>query len=606
MMVRWVVFCHAVAFSFAFASGMNSLLAAEPPASLRWETNANPAPIGSPKAVTGGRIISYMDAFPLTLRQVGPDSPSAFRSLLDDNDMSLVTLHPNTDEWIPMLATHWAFDRDGRTIYYRLNPAARWSDQQPVKATDYTYTLEFMRSPHIQSPWSNDYYTTTIESIQTFQEKNGNEVISIKLTQPTLDRLLMTNIKPLPRHFYGVLDAGFVSKFNWKVPPNLGPYTLDTLDKGKRVVFKRKKDWWAKDMPYFKHRFNVDEVILKVVRDVQIAFEYLKAGELDIMPVLGPDLWKDGESAEAFTKGYVHRLQAYNDQPRSDYALILNASYGPFQDVRVRQAFAHAMNVQRVIDELLKDGYQRLQGISQGYGAYTNRSIKARPFDLVKADALFKEAGWATRNAEGIRVKDGQALSATLSYGQSNMTPRLVILQEDARKAGIDLKLQVMDAAQAFKSFRDKSHQIAFAAWSVSYRPEYRARFHSSFANKPQTSNYSNTASPVLDQLIEEYEHASDDRKRIEKAHAIQNFVFQDSSYIPLFEVPYYRLAYWSWIQFPEVPGTKSTDGLSFFDSSAGGLFWIDRDRQKSVMAARKRGERIPSRTWIDDTFRVK
>jgi microcin C transport system substrate-binding protein len=343
-----------------------------------------------------------------------------------------------------------------------------------------------------------------------------------------------------------------------------------------------------------------------VVRDVQVAFEYLKAGELDMMAVVGPDLWKSSTADDAFGKGYIHKLQAYNDTPRSDYVLILNASYGPFQDERVRQAFAFAMNVQRVIDDLLKDGYQRLQGISQGYGPYTARNIKARPFDLAKADELLKQAGWGERNAEGIRIKDGKTLTATISYGQSNMTPRFVILQEDARKAGIDLKLQQMDPAQAFKSFRDKAHQIAFVAWNISYRPEYRARFHSSFAGKPQTSNFSNTASPVLDQLIEEYEHASDDRKRIEKAHAIQNFVFQDSSYIPLFEVPYYRLAYWSWIQFPSVPGTKSTDGLSFFDSAAGGLFWINRDRQASVNAARKRGERFPARTWIDDTFRVK
>jgi microcin C transport system substrate-binding protein len=606
MMLQWVAFCHALALSFAFASGMNPLLAAEPPLNLRWETNANPPLIASPEAVTGGRIIASIDAFPLTLRQVGPDSPSSFRTLLDDNDMSLVTLHPNTDAWMPMLATHWAFDPDGRTVYYRLNPAARWSDQKPLKATDFTYTLEFMRSPHIQSPWSNEYYTKTIESIQTFEEKAGTEVIAIRLAQPTLDRLLMTNIKPMPRHFYGQLDANFVTTFNWKIPPNLGPYALTTLDKGKRVVFQRKKDWWAKDMPYFKHRYNVDEVVLKVVRDVQVAFEYLKAGDLDIMAVLGPDLWKAADTDDVFAKGYIHRLQAYNDQPRSDYALILNSSYGPFQDERVRQAFAHSMNVQRVIDELLKDGYQRLQGISQGYGPYTARNIKARPFDLAKADELFKQAGWGGRNAEGIRIKDGKTLTATITYGQSNLTPRFVILQEDARKAGIDLKLQLMDPAQAFKSFRDKAHQIAFVAWSTSYRPEYRARFHSSFANKPQTSNYSNTASPVLDQLIEEYEHASDDRKRIEKAHAIQNFVFQDSSYIPLFEVPYYRLAYWSWIQFPAVPGTKSTDGLSFFDSATGGLFWIDRDRQASVNAARKRGERFPARTWIDDTFRVK
>ncbi len=605
-MVRWVVLCPTLAFSFAFASGIDPLLAAEPPASLRWETNASPELISSPKAVTGGRIITFMDSFPLTLRQVGPDASSGFRKLLDENDMSLVTLHPNTDTWLPMLASHWALDSDGRTVYYRLNPAARWSDQKPVKASDYTFTLEFMRSPHIQSPWFNDYYTTTIQNIESFQEKSGTEVIAIRLAQPTLDRLLMTNIKPMPRHFYGDLDASFVTKFNWQIPPNVGPYRLATFDKGQRVTFKRKADWWAKDMPYFKHRFNVDEVVLKVVRDSQIAFEYLKAGDIDIMPLNTPDLWKTASADDVFGKGYVHKLQAYNEQPRSDYALILNSSYGPLQDQRVRQALAYAMNVDRVINELLKDGYQRLQGISQGYGAFTARSIKARPFDLAKADDLFKLAGWGTRNADGIRITDGKPLTRTLSYAYPNMTPRFVILQEDARKAGVDLKLQQLDPAMAFKSFRDKVHQIAFFSWSTSYRPEYRSRFHSSFANKPQTSNFSNTASPVLDQLIEEYEHASDDRKRINQAHAIQNFVFQDSSYIPLFEVPYYRLAYWSWIQFPEVPGTKSTDGLPLFDSATGGLFWIDGDRQKSVMAARKRGDRTSARSWINDTFRVK
>jgi microcin C transport system substrate-binding protein len=519
--------------------------------------------------------------------------------------LSLVSLHPNQETWLPILATHWAFDPDGRTVYYRLNPAARWSDQQALKASDFTFTLDFMRSPHIQSPWHNEYYTKTIESIEVFQEKNGSEVLAIRLAQSTLDRLFMTNIKPMPRHFYGRLDASFVTQYNWKIPPNLGPYILTDLEMGKRVTFKRKKDWWAKDLPYFRHRFNVDTVSLKVVKDTQIAFEYFKAGELDILHLTNPDLWKKGSADDVFSQGYAHKLQAYNDVPRSDYALVLNSNYEPFQDIRVRRAFAHAMNVDRVINELLKDGYQRLQGISQGYGAYTAAGIKARPFDLAKADELFKQAGWHKRNAQGIRVKDGKALSATISYGQSNMTPRLVILQEDARKAGIELKLQQMDPALAFRSFRDKTHQIAFVAWSIAYRPEYRSRFHSSFAHKPQSSNYSNTASQVLDQLIEEYEHASDDRKRIEKAHAIQNFVFEDSSYITLFEVPYYRLAYWSWIQFPEIPGTKSTDGLSFFASATGGLFWIDGDRQKLVMAARKQGQRLPTRTFIDTTFRM-
>src|SRR5690349_2574682 len=101
-MVRWVVLCHVLALNFLFASGSGLLYAAEPPKALHWETNANPTPIGSPKALTGGRLISSIDAFPLTLRQVGPDSSGSFRQLLNDNDMSLITMHPNTDQWVPM------------------------------------------------------------------------------------------------------------------------------------------------------------------------------------------------------------------------------------------------------------------------------------------------------------------------------------------------------------------------------------------------------------------------------------------------------------------------------------------------------------------------
>ncbi len=605
-MVRWLVLCPALILTAALCCGSGTLWGAEPPASLHWQTQAQPKSLGSPKAQRGGKLVSYIPSFPLTLRQVGPDAASSFRRLLDDNDMSLLTMHPNDESWIPMLASHWALAADGKTVFYRLNSGARWSDGQPVKASDYLFTLEFMRSPFIQSPWSNEYYTSTIAKVESFQEKTGTEVIAITLTQPSTDRLLMTNLKPMPRHFYGTLGPDFVSKFNWLVPPNIGPYTLATVEKSRRVVFQRKKDWWAKDLPFFANRFNIDEIVLKVVPDIQIAFEYLKIGEIDAMAITNPDLWKPSPGEDAFTKGYIHKLQAYNDTPRNDYALILNQAYGPFQDKRVRIAFAHAMNVDRVIDELLRDGFQRLQGISQGYGAFTNPNIKARKFDLKEADALFKQAGWSERNAEGIRSKDGKPLTAQVSYGQSNMTPRLLILQDDARKAGIDLQLQLMDYGMAFKSFRDKLHQVAFMVWGTPYRPEYRSRFHSSEAGKPQTSNFSNTASPVLDQLIEEYEHASDDRKRIEKAHAIQQFVYEDACYIPLFEVPYYRLAYWSWIQFPEISGAKTSDDLSYFDSAIGGLFWIDAERRSAVLGARKRGERLPPRIWIDESFRLK
>ncbi|MDQ3235847.1 MAG: ABC transporter substrate-binding protein, partial [Pseudobdellovibrionaceae bacterium] len=475
-----------------------TLRAAPPPDRLPWQTQTSIQALGSPQAKVGGRVVTVLASFPLTLRQVGPDSSSPFRRLMDENDLSLLVTHPNDDRWLPLLATHWALAADGRTVYYRLNPQACWSDGQPVKASDYVFTLEFMRSPHIQSPWARDYYTKTIDAVETFQEKDGTEVIAVRLVKPDSDRLATTNLKPMPRHFYGVLSADFIHTWNWKVPPNPGPYQITDIEKGQRIVFTRHKNWWARELPLFKNRFNVDEVVFKALADIQVAFAYLKAGDIDIMTITSPDLWHAGERDEPFLKGYLHRLQAYNETPRNDYVLIMNQAREPFQDIRVRKALAHALNVERVIRDLLQGDFQRLQGISQGYGPYTNRRIQARSHDLRKADELLNQAGWQTRNAEGIRTKAGRTLTATIIYSQSNLTPRFLLLQEDARKAGFDLKLQQMDQTLAFKRFRDKQHDVAFWAWTTPYRPEYRSRFHSEFAGKGPNSNFSNTASPEL------------------------------------------------------------------------------------------------------------
>jgi microcin C transport system substrate-binding protein len=84
------------------------------------------------------------------------------------------------------------------------------------------------------------------------------------------------------------------------------------------------------------------------------------------------------------TNGYIHKMQAYNDAPRSDYVMVLNQSIDIFKDKNVRLAFHHAMNVDKVINQVLRGDYNRLQGISRGYGKYTNESIKARPFDIKK------------------------------------------------------------------------------------------------------------------------------------------------------------------------------------------------------------------------------
>ena len=519
--------------------------------------------------------------------------------------MSPVTLHPNTDEFLPELATHWAFDKNKRTVYYKLNKLARWSDGKPVTGADYEFALEFYRSKHIVAPWYNQYYSEQIEAIQKFTDKAGNEVVAVTLPKSNPDLIYYTNLAPVPKHFYK-LDKDWVKNYNWKVKPNTGPYYISKVKKGKTITFKRKKDWWGHKLPWFKNRFNIDKVVLKVIRDPSVSFEYLKKGKLDYMSITFPDYWYDKTKAKEFAHGYIHKMMVYNDRPRSDYVLTLNESFSFFKDKNVREAFHYAMNVDKVIKQVLRGDYDRLQGITRGYGKYSNPKIAARPFDLKKADELLKKAGWAKRNGSGIRVKNGQTLSASITYSQPNMAPRLVVLREEAKKAGIELKLKQLDQSAMWKSFLEKKHEIAFVGWGTRFRPQYWGQYHSANANKAQTNNFSNTADKELDKLIEQYRGSTDEAKRVGLAHSIQQRIQDLAIQVPLFEVPYYRLAHWAWIKFPKVPATKSSYYFDYFGTSSGGLMWIDGDEKKATKKARKKGKKLPPVTNIDKTYKMK
>ena len=96
-----------------------------PPGDLKWLTNNSDPLYASPQAQKGGTFKVAIKSFPLTFRTVGPDSNTTFRSAILGNQLSLIGLHPNTMNILPELATHWAYGKDKKTMYFKLNPLAR-------------------------------------------------------------------------------------------------------------------------------------------------------------------------------------------------------------------------------------------------------------------------------------------------------------------------------------------------------------------------------------------------------------------------------------------------------------------------------------------------
>ena len=579
------------------------------PADLVWETNNEDPVFASPEAKRGGTFRAWMLAFPLTLRTVGPDSNGAFAGFLRYNRMGLVTFHPNTRRPIPALATHWAFGDDGRSIYYKLNPKARWSDGVPVTADDFVFSVQFHRSKEIVAPWYNNYYTDRIRDLKRYDD----HTIGIQGAEPKpLEEMLYEySLGPQPRHFHK-LSEKWVQDYNWRIEPNTGPYIIDKVEKGKYIEMRRKADWWANDLKYFQHRFNPDKVRVRVIRDMNIAFQHFLKGELDAFGLVIPSYWHEKATGEPFDNGYIAKYWFYNELPVPSAGMFLNSAEPLLRDPKIRYGLAHAMNFDRVIDTVLRGDYLRMPTFSLGFGDYDNREIKPRPFDLDKADEYFRAAGFATRGADGIRVdEDGLRLSLRVTYGSSHHTQRLVVLQEEAKKAGVELELQLLDSSNSFKQMQEKKHQIGWMTWGSSgLSPRYWQFFHSENANKTQTNNIVNYADPVMDEVIMAYRTSAETDERVALARRLEQMVHDSGVVIPTFQVPYTRSGAWRWLKLPPWLGTRTSGSL--FNSqalsagifSSGGLFWIDEEEKERILQTKDDGTPLEPLTVINTDFR--
>lgn len=570
------------------------------PEGLEWVTNVNDPVWSSPEATLGGTFNTSVLSFPLTLRTVGPDSNDSFSAYKRYTNLGLVSIHPNTLNFIPQLATHWAFGPEGKTVYYRLDPDARWSDGELVTADDYLFTIDFMRSEHIVAPWYNNHYTNQIVSVVKYDDYT----ISVEgaTAKPREELLYEYGLNPTPRHFHK-LDENWVQDYNWRSEPGTGAYRISRVEKGQFVEFGRNEDWWGNDKRYLAKRFNPDTVRVTVIRDMNVAWEYFLRGEIDAFPVLMPRFWHEKAQGEPFDNGYINRIKFYTDTPQPSAGLWLNTDDPMLADRNVRLGLAHAMNIDLLLSTVLRGDYERLKTHHDGYWDYSNPNIQPREFDLQKADEYLDAAGFPNRGPDGIRMRDGQRLSLRVVYSTQEHTPRLVLLREEAKKAGIELNLQLLDSSAAFKQILEKQHQVAWMAWGIGLTPRFWQHYHSENAHKPQTNNITNTDNPEMDALIMEYRAATDKETRIRLAHQLEQIVHESGVFIPTYKVPYTREAYWRWLRLPEHFASRTTEVI--FNPMVEGVFWIDEEIKAETLAAKDRGDTFEVVNIADTTWRV-
>ena len=220
------------------------------PVNLVWENGMDQPEIGDPAATKGGVFRRYIPSFPPTIRPIGENANNSFRGdLYDYIDIPLVGLHPETMEMIPGLAREWATSEDGRTIYFRLNPQATYSDGEPVRARDFLITVFIMVSDNIVNPYSKQYYRENMAQVAMYDDLT----LSISLPEAKIYApAIAGNFEPSSPKFYAEYGPDYSERYQWRFPPTTGAYEVrpEGIVNGVSITQNRVKDWWARAVSY--------------------------------------------------------------------------------------------------------------------------------------------------------------------------------------------------------------------------------------------------------------------------------------------------------------------------------------------------------------------
>ena len=589
------------------------------PDGIVWETNNEDPLIGSPAAIRGGTFNYPLGAYPLTFRLVGPNSNDAFAGWNRAFTMAfgLVGRHPVTDNFIPMMATHWSVQEDQRTIYFRLDPDARFSDGESVTAEDYVFTWRMMQSEHIVDPFYNSYAAQYYEAVDRIDDYTLRIVGTRPSWRPIPD---YAGLWPTPSHAV-VLDEDWVSRTTNEFQVAVGPYVVSDVARGESVTFERVDDWWGDEKRYFIGQYNFDQIALRVIQPER-SLDYLRLGELDMITENTARTWNEEYTFEAVRNGWLKRARVFVENPSGIYGLHMNLEAPIFRNKDFRKAMQHLFNFERLNRNLMFNEYFKQISFFEGT-EYANPDLEPYTFDPVLAREYLERAGYRppddTRNGsflrgvwnalrgvivtrshtDGVLVNErGEPASFTVTYGSQGLTRHLTVMQQEYRRAGVDMRLQLLEPGTAFERGLERKYEMTLTNRTAGLYPAPRQYLHTEFQRETNNNDIWGFGTEEVDQLIRIYEEDLDFENRLDAVHRIDEIVSEEAFYIPFWMAPYIRIVHWDYLQFPEFYLPRRTQSITDWM-----VYWIDPERRATLEEAIANGEAIVLDGEIDKDY---
>jgi peptide/nickel transport system substrate-binding protein len=413
---------------------------------------------------------------------------------------------------------------DGSTITMHLRDDLVWSDGEPITAADFVFTYEMFMSD-ANSPLSRDPYDR-MSSVEAADDLT----VVVSFPEPYAPWLGMFRYI-LPEHVLApVFEAdGSLDNAEWNrtLSVGSGPFVFDTWEVGSFIRGVRNDN-------YFDGAPVLDTIVVTFIPDAEAYLAALKNGDADVGTFIAysdiPELEETGHlDVDIYASGY-NEAWYLNVNPESAHPAML--------DVNVRMALAMAFDREQIDNDLLL-GYTYPAGTYWENTPYDSPDVAAYPYDPEGAAALLDEAGWVDSDGDGIRDKDGTALS--LRYVTNTRGIRMdiqVVEQQAFADLGVELLLDNYPSDIFFNGYADggpiATGQYDIAQWSASPDgfpdPDTR-RFTCAeipTPDDPAGDNWQGYCNEELDALFVEQASTVDYAARVALFHEIGQMIYDD------------------------------------------------------------------------------
>lgn len=400
----------------------------------------------------------------------------------------------------PLLAEEWK-QLDDTTWEFKLRKGVKFHDGTAFNADAVKATFDRMLDPNVASPRAVVF--KMVKEVKVVDEFT----VQFILSEPFAPLLSI-----LASHEGGIISPKAIEKFGKQIinePNGTGPFVFESWTPGQEIVFTKNKEYWGT-------KANVDKVVFKVVPEETTRISMLETGEAHIAEPLSVPMMS---TVEASSNVEVYRSEGFG----TEY-IGFNVQKEPFNDVRVRKAIAHAVEMDAILKGVYNNVGKKANSLlgSKVFGYHPD--MKAYEYNLNEAKKLLAEAGYPNGFETTLKTMD--------SKERINMAE---VVQSQLKGIGVKVNIQVFEYGTFLQHVNKGDSEMFILSWrnatgDADYN-QYNLFHTNSHGAAGNTFFYSNKE---VDSLIDAARKEKDQDKRIELYAKSQELEMQDVVYIPV------------------------------------------------------------------------